>query len=90
LATRQGQVHWDAATPTSFVLDAPQAKVEIQSGDRDGEHPYFLVIRNAEGMVIAQAETIPGEAYLCVVGKRNRRVVPRRAKRGSKTYDATR
>jgi hypothetical protein len=63
VATERGIVEWEAKEERSFRVLAPTATVSVQSADDDGGHPYFVEIRNADGLVIGGGNTIPGAGY---------------------------
>jgi hypothetical protein len=62
-ATEKGDVKWEARSDRMFVLATPTATVTVQSGDNEGDHPYFLEIKNPDGIVIGSGNTIPGAGY---------------------------
>ena len=60
-ATLARQTEWRGEGDDRYVWERPEGAVAIGSRDRDGEPPYELAIRNAQGELVDQLASDLGE-----------------------------
>jgi len=64
LGTDKGSVEWTAAAEKWFEFETGTATAVIRSENEFADsHPYSFTLRNADGFVIAQIDTVEGGAY---------------------------